>query len=91
MASWLISGKESVEHEFVNTTLTHQDRTRFDVNDSRWSANIPGAQGFQSILVALLRDWRTGLDLQFYEEALTYLLGGEARVLADVEVRTSEH
>ena len=83
--------KESVEHEFVNSTLTHQDRTRFVVSDAAWSANIPGAQEFRSLLVALLRDWGTGLDLQLYEEALTHLLGGEARVLTNVEVLTSDH
>jgi len=83
--------KESVEHEFVNTTLTREDRIRFEVSDTRWSAKPPSADGFREALVALLRDWGTGLDLQLYEEALTHLLGGEARVLADVEVRTSDH
>jgi GxxExxY protein len=80
--------RESVEHEFVNSTLMLQDRTRFKVSDSRWSAKSPGAQDFHAALVALLRDWGTGLDLLLYEEALTHLLGGDARVLADVEVCT---
>jgi GxxExxY protein len=83
--------KESVEHEFANTTLTLQDRTRFKVSNSKWSAKTPGAQDFQAALVALLRDWGTGLDLLLYEEALVHLLGGDACVLADVEVRTSDH
>jgi GxxExxY protein len=83
--------KESVEHEFVNTTLTYEDRTRFQVNDSRWNSNTAGAKRFRDVLVAVLRDWGTGLDLQLYEEALTHLLGGESNVLADIVVQTSDH
>src|SRR5262249_37067941 len=49
-------GKESVEHEFVNTTLTHKDRVQFDIADAQWSNKINGAARFQEVLVALLRD-----------------------------------
>ena len=83
--------KESVEHLFVNTTLRHEDRVRFEIADSHWSDKEPGAVQFKEALTALLRDWGTGLDLQLYEQALTHLLGGDAHVLADVVVRTPEH
>jgi len=83
--------KESVEHQFVNTTLRREDRVRFEIAHSRWSDKEAGAAQFREVLTALLRDWGTGLDLQLYEEALTHLLGGEDHVLADVEVRTPEH
>ena len=83
--------KESVEHEFVNTTLTRDDRIRFGIADWSWTDKPTGAEQFREMLTALLRDWGTGLDLQLYEEALTHLLGGEAQVLADVEVCTAEH
>ena len=84
-------GKESVEHEFVNTTLTRDDRIRFEIEDALWKDRAPGARPFQEVLTALLRDWGTGLDLQLYEEALTHFFGGEASVLANVEVSTAEH
>ncbi|HXI71441.1 MAG TPA: GxxExxY protein [Verrucomicrobiae bacterium] len=83
--------KESVEHQFVNTTLRREDRIRFELADSRWNDKTPGAARFREALTALLRDWGTGLDLQLYEECLTHLLGGEARVLADVEVCSGKH
>lgn len=83
--------KETVEHEFVNTTLMHKDRIQFEVSDASWSEKIPGAGRFREVLTALLRDWGTGLDLQLYEEALTHFFGGEAYVLANVEVRCKEH
>jgi len=82
---------ESVEHEFVNSTLTREDRVRFGTAAARWNDRLPGATQFREILTALLRDWGTGLDLQLYDEALTHFFGGEARVLTEVEVRTADH
>jgi len=81
--------KDSVEHEFVNTTLTRDDRIHFETADFGWAKKIIGAEHFREVLIAVLRDWGTGLDLQLYEEAMTHLLGGEAHVVADVEVRSS--
>lgn len=82
---------ESVEHEFVNTTLTHADRVCFEVIADQWNDRVPGAGTFRETLTAILRDWGTGLDLQLYEEALTHFLGGEAQVLTEVEVRMPNH
>jgi len=83
--------KESVEHEFVNTSVTHQDRLQFEVVDTDWNERLPGAQGFRELLSSLLCDWGTGLDVELYEEALTHFLGGAAEVLQEVKVRTAEH
>jgi hypothetical protein len=84
-------GRDSVEHQFINTTIRREDRVRFDVAAARWSDRPVGAARFREVLTALLRDWGTGLDLQLYEEGLAHLLGDEAQLLADVEVRTPEH
>jgi hypothetical protein len=82
---------ETVEHEFVNTSLTRNERTQFEVADSQWTDTTPGAKRFKDVLLALLIDWGTGLDLQVYEEALTHFLGREVQVLQDVKVHTPEH
>jgi len=79
---------EKVEHEFVNTTLTHRDRVNFEIETNGWNEHTPGAGHFRETLTGLLRDWGAGLDLQLYEEAMTHLLGGG---VADVEVRTPDH
>jgi len=83
--------KDTVEHEFVNSALSRADRIRFAISDSGWSDRVPGAAGFRDILTELLRDWGTGLDLQLYEEGVTYFLGGQNRVLAEAEVFTSNY
>jgi len=76
---------ERVEHEFVNTTLTHADRIIFDVDDSAWDAPIEQASEIRRCVEAFLRDWGTGLDLQLYVDALTHFLGGEDRVVREIE------
>jgi len=77
---------ERVEHEFVNTTLTLADRTIFDVDDLAWDASVEQAPEIRRRVEAFLRDWGTGLDLQLYIDALTHFLGGEDRVLREIEV-----
>lgn len=82
---------EQVEHEFVNTTWTREERLRFKWVTERWQDGVPGARRFREVLAALLNDWGAGLELPLYEEALIHFLGGEAQVRAEVEVRLSDH
>ena len=82
---------ETIEQKFVNTSLRFEDRVRFDIDRSNWDARVDGAGLFQDILVALLRDWGTGLDLSLYDDALVHFLGGETEAVRDVEVRLDGH
>lgn len=77
---------ERLEHEFVNTTLTHADRIIFDIDDSAWDNSVEQASEIRRRVEAFLRDWGTGLDLQLYIDALTHFLGGEERVVREIEV-----
>lgn len=77
---------ERVEHEFVNTTLTQADRTTFEVDDSAWDASLEQASEIRRHVEEFLRDWGTGLDLQLYVDALTHFLGGEDRVVQEIDV-----
>ena len=82
---------EIIEQRFVNTSLKLTDRIQFSVDSNGWDEGVGGAKQFQEILVALLRDWGTGLDLNLYDDALVHFLGGEAAVLREVEVQLAEH
>lgn len=64
-----------VRHEFVNTNFTTQMRTQFRVNTDDWSPSTDGAGEFEETLMSLLNELGTGLDLEFYEEALTHCFG----------------
>lgn len=83
---------EQVEHEFVNTTLRHADRRDFTIVCRDWTAcRSLVADRFRDILIGLLRDWGTGLELPLYVDALTHFLGGESQVHRDVVVRMADH
>ncbi|MEW6306282.1 MAG: GxxExxY protein [Verrucomicrobiota bacterium] len=82
--------KESVEHEFVNTTLTLDDRRYFKIEHSNWNDKITGANFFECQLTGLLRDWGTGLETELYQEAITSLVLAEGGGLEDVDIRASE-
>jgi GxxExxY protein len=77
---------ERVEHEFVNTTLTHPDRTGFRLDDSAWNTAVGRGLEIRRFVEEFLRDWGTGLDLQLYVDALTHFLGGEDRVVHEIDV-----
>jgi GxxExxY protein len=61
---------DKVEHEFINTSLTHFDRTSFRVDGCAWDdREIPGLKEW---IISFLRDIGVGLDLSLYEEAAAH-------------------
>jgi len=82
---------EKLEREFVNNAFTHQDRLMFDISTENWQSELPGAERFESLLVALLNDWGTCLDLGLYQEAITYFCGGDATVIRPANVILDGH
>lgn len=72
---------EQVSKRYVNNVLHHADRRKFTAQRVDWDSSMPGADAFATLLLDLLHDWGTGLELALYEEALMHLLGGEARVV----------
>lgn len=78
-------GAEIVEHEFVNTSLTRNDRIGFTVDNSGFSDASLNDRRLFEYLSAMLRDWGTGLEISLYTMAATHFLGGEAVVTRDVD------
>ncbi len=77
---------ERVEHEFVSTSLTLEERRRFRVIDSRWQETGPESVWLKTKLIDLLHDWGAFLEVGSYREAITWFLGGESRVCQPVAV-----
>lgn len=77
---------ESVGHEFVNCPNRLADLRNPQVQDRHWQTNGPGASAVRDNLMPLIADWGAGLEMNLYEEPLTYFLGGEDKVLAPVPV-----
>ena len=81
----------TVEHRFVNTTLTHESRHQFTIEDGRWHAVNERSALLREVLEALLKDWGAFLELSLYLEALTFFLGGEATVLRALPIMRDGH
>lgn len=64
---------EHVEREFINAVLTRADRCGFSVMDTAWDLSMPGATQLRDILLVLLAEWGTALELPLYEAALTHI------------------
>ena len=61
-----------VEHEFVNTLLSTEQRRQFTLDTKEWTATTTAHERLQDLVVGLCRDWGTGLQLSLYEEAISH-------------------
>ena len=77
---------ERVQHEFVSTTLTPEERRRFSVVESDWVEMNAGSRQLKARVIKLLEDWGAFLDVSLYREALVHFLGGAGAVCKAVEV-----
>ena len=77
---------ERVQHEFVSTTLTPEERRRFSVVESGWVEMDAKSRQLKARTIELLEDWGAFLDVNLYREALGHFLGGAGVVCKAVEV-----
>jgi hypothetical protein len=77
---------EEVKHEFVNSNLRASQLRQPQVHRSTWNPRDERSASLPDLVMALLADWGTGLDVGLYEEAVTHFLGGETAVIAPVPV-----
>lgn len=77
---------ERVQHEFVSTTLTPEERRRFSVVEDGWVEMTAESRQLKARTIELLEDWGAFLDVSLYREALVHFLGGAGSVCKAVEV-----
>ncbi len=65
-------GPEKTESEFINAPIPFEDRISFSIDRFHYS----GPDSFEKLVVDLLRDWGTSLNVALYQEAVESLLGG---------------
>ncbi len=63
----------SVESRFVNSSVTHSLRHKFDVVSQHWK----GCDKIRETVIELIHDWGVGLEVPLYHQAIVHLLGGE--------------
>ena len=76
----------NVTKEFVNATLTADERRNIPVSDGDWVNSTPGAKSLRETLHLLIQEWGIGLELSLYEDALTHFLGGAPTVIRRISV-----
>ena len=69
-----------VEGQMMATSLTPEERRRFQPVTERWRELASACATLRRTLCELLADWGAFLDLALYQEALVHFLGGAARV-----------
>jgi GxxExxY protein len=81
---------ERLQHEFVSTTLTLEERRRFKVVDDEWVELNSASRRLKLELIELLDDWGAFLDVNLYREGLVHFLGGANSVCKPVEILSGE-
>jgi len=81
---------ERVQHEFVSSSLTLEQRRQVSWNLGDWKPLSAGCETLHGTMQRALADWGSGLDPTLYRDAVTHFLGGEAKVIREVKV-ASEH
>ncbi len=76
----------SVEHEYVSTSLTFQERLDFKLMTSGFSETSNQCRLLQTCFENLLGEWGARLDVNLYSDALTHFLGGVDNVICPVDV-----
>jgi GxxExxY protein len=77
---------ERLQHEFVSTTLTLDERRRFRIVDQEWVEMNPASRLLKVKTIELLKDWGAFLDVNLYREALVHFLGGPNSVCKSVGI-----
>ncbi|MDK2858736.1 MAG: hypothetical protein PWQ29_1483 [Verrucomicrobiota bacterium] len=83
-------GPTSVEHRFIPTSLTPENRKKFSLDTRRWDGSDAESSFLHERLRGLLEDWGMFLSVDLYAEALTHFLGGQQKVICPVEISAGE-
>lgn len=83
-------GPASVEHRFISTSLTLEDRKKFSIDTRRWDGSDIESSLLEQTLCGLLNDWGMFLSVDVCTEALIHFLGGDQKVICPVEISAGE-
>lgn len=81
----------SVEHEFVSTSLSYQERRSITAKTQHWTEPTDTAPRIKTLLIDLLDDWGAFLNTAIYQEALCFFLGGENALIRPIEIWNRTH
>lgn len=83
-------GTASVQHEFVSTTMTPQERYQFMIHDQHWNNLDQDSEWMKQTMVELLSEWGAFLDTNLFYEAIEFYRGGKENVIKKVDIKKDE-
>lgn len=66
-------GSSSVAGKLISTTLSHDERRKFVVNDENFCFRCSRSELFYSLIIALAKDWGLFLRSSTWHDAIVYL------------------
>lgn len=76
----------SVTSEFIASSFTPEERRQFEVHADDWRDLNPDSHWLRQLIMDLLQDWGTLLDLQLFYDAIAYFRGGEDCLIKPIPV-----
>ena len=76
----------SVEYRFVSTTLSHQDRLKFNLVTGEFNEKAEADRRFRETLGSLFDDWGAFLDANLYRKALLHFFDSSESGLRSVNI-----
>jgi len=72
--------------EFVSTKLSNKTKQNYKFDTSEWDSNNKEYRLFENKLKELFVDWGGFLDVNLYNEGITYFMGGKDLVSSPVDI-----
>ncbi len=68
---------QRVEHEFVSTAISRNDRLRYQMDATKWAPYSEECEPLKQHLLRCLAEWGAFLDPHLYRDALLHFFGGK--------------
>ena len=77
----------SVQHRFVSTNVTREERYDLTLDDEDWLELDDNSVWLKQMFNRLLQEWGAFLEVSLFYEAIVHFRGGEENVVRDIEVK----
>jgi GxxExxY protein len=75
-----------VEHEYVTTTLTREDRYDFKIDHDKWADIDADSAWLKRLMMDLIQDWGAFLDVGLFYDAICFFRGGKENAIGEIDI-----
>jgi GxxExxY protein len=77
----------SVQHRFVSTNMTREERYDLTVDDEHWLDLDDNSAWLKRMFNRLLQEWGAFLEVSLFYDAIVHFRGGEENAVREIDVR----